>query len=116
MNGEWFALSESHIQTFNMLCRLLGGKAYFPKSKVSNGDDLEDADQSLESANEGAKWDFSAMFADGWRMERSTSKGVNNRYWCWRKGSENIGRKYIYGGLISDLPYQIEEMRSRYGS
>lgn len=110
--GEWFELTSQDIDNFNKICQLLGGLFYGSEPTL---DEYEvEEEEVLAEPTEGAKWDYAAMFADGWRIERSTSKGVNDRYWCWRKGNESVGKKYIYGGLIPDLPYPIDDMRRIY--
>jgi hypothetical protein len=45
------------------------------------------------------------MFADGWFMEKGNAKKGD---WRWRgKGKTS----FLYGGLLKDLPYSIENMR-----
>jgi hypothetical protein len=111
MRGEWFEFDTRDINQFDEICRLLGGVPYVPNAEVSSPDEVDEA-EILSEPGAGGKWDFSAMFADGWRMEKSTSKGVNGRYWCWRKGTEN--KQYLYGGLIDELPYPVPDMRLIY--
>lgn len=109
--GEWFSLDPEDLDVLAMVCQHLGGRR--EEVPTVQDDEVEDAEVLAEPA-EGGKWDYAAMFADGWRMEKSTSKGVNDRYWCWRKGVESVGKKYLYGGLIQDLPRPIEDMRRVY--
>lgn len=107
--GEWFELDPDDLVDYDGICNLLGG--VISASDEPSEEDIEAAEEIAEPT-EGGKWDYAAMFSDGWRIEKSTSKGVNGRYWCWRKGGENSGRKYLYGGLIEDLPYQdLDTMR-----
>lgn len=112
--GEWFLLRDPEdVREYLLACQVLGGVPINELPTVADEEEIEEA-EVLAEPTEGAKWDYAAMFADGWRMEKSTSKGVNDRYWCWRKGLESVGRKYIYGGLIEDLPYPIPDMRRIY--
>lgn len=109
VRGEWFELETHHIDEIIQVCQLLGGIAN--ELPTVNEEDIEDA-EDLEIPT---KFDFSAMFSDGWRMEPSTSKGQTDKYWCWRRGSGS-DREYIYGGCIVDLPYpNLEVMRQKYG-
>ncbi len=112
--GEWFELNGDDVLAFGQICQLLGGLMEGAKELPTVEDEGIEEAEVLAMPTEGAKWDYVAMFSDGWRMERSASKGVNDRYWCWRKGSETVGKKYIYGGLIGNLPNTIEEMRRTY--
>lgn len=113
--GEWYSLSDVQIGDAKMICLMLGGIANAEVPTVEE-EEIEEA-EALAEPTEGAKWDYAAMFSDGWRMEKNTNgrmTGKGSRYWCWRKGSESVGRKYMYGGAISDLPHPIEEMRRIY--
>jgi hypothetical protein len=110
--GEWFELDEEDLRVFESINSALNGWSE-PLPGPVEEEEIEEAEE-LSEPTDGGKWDYAAMFADGWRMEKSTSKGVSDRYWCWRKGGEQVGRKYIYGGLISNLPHPIEEMRRIY--
>lgn len=114
VRGEWFELGGDGVEKFQEVCQALGGDVYVPESYDPDDSMVEEAEEMQEGLNDGARWDFTQMFKDGWRIEKSTSKGVNNRYWCWRKGAESIGRKYIYGGVIDALPYPIDEMKKRF--
>lgn len=111
VRGEWFELDDEQLSDFHKICDLLGGSRPTEVPTVANESEIEEA-EVLAEPTEGAKWDYAAMFADGWRMEKSTSKGVTGRYWCWRKGSEN--KKYLYGGLLEELPYPLPDMRAIY--
>jgi len=110
LQGEWFELNHEQIEEFETICTLLKGQPSVLDDHAAV-DEIDEAEEMQSMMAEGGKFDYSAMFADGWRMEKSTSKGVNGRYWCWRKGSEVVGRKYIYGGLIDELPHSLEDMR-----
>jgi hypothetical protein len=113
--GEWFALDSERVDVFHNICQLLGGVLQQEVPTVDE-DEVEEA-EALAEPTEGGKWDYAAMFADGWRMERSTNGrhlGEGSRYWCWRKGNESVGKEYIYGGVLADLPHPIEEMRRIY--
>lgn len=113
--GEWFVLSLQELRTLRNVCLLLGGDELDVLPTVQEKE-IEEEELLAEAPANGAKYDYAAMFADGWRMEPTSSKGKNGVYWCWRKGSETTGREYIYGGLISELPYQsLEKMRQIYG-
>lgn len=105
--GEWFALTNNDVAIFGQICQLLDGEIPQVVPTVGNTE-IEEA-EALAEPTDGAKWDFSAMFADGWRMAASDSR---KRYWTWRKGSNND--KCIYGGLVSDLPYPLDDMRRVY--
>jgi hypothetical protein len=109
--GEWFELSQSEVVVFNSICLLLGGQLANEVPTVEE-EELEEA-EVLAEPTDGGKWDYAAMFADGWCMEPSNSKG-KRYYWVWRK--RRGGKKgYIYGGRIADLPHpDIEEMRRVY--
>lgn len=111
VRGEWFELSYEDQQNIHRVCLALGGSAFEYDSNVTE-DELEDAELSYDLPD-GGKWDFRAMFADGWRMETTSSRGKNGVYWAWRRTGVS-GRPYIYGGKISDLPYPMEEMRNMF--
>ena len=114
--GEWFELNAHHVDGFHTICQLLGGipGTKTPKQPTLSYDDIEEA-EALAEHIDGAKWDYSAMFCDGWRMEYSgsISAGTKGKVWIWRRGSYNE-RKALYGGRIDDLPHSIEEMRRLY--
>jgi len=110
--GEWFELSYDDLRNIHMVCLNLGGRAFEYKQKVTE-EEIEDAEE-MAIHTDGGKWDYAAMFADGWRIEPTTSRGKNGIYWAWRK-SENGTRPYIYGGKVSDLPYPMSEMKGVYG-
>lgn len=79
-----------------------------------SAEELVEADEDIlefEVAKSNS-WNFEKMHADGWYMEKANSKGINDRYWAWRRGVKN--KEYIYGGKISDLPLSFEEMRKKY--
>jgi hypothetical protein len=112
MVGEWFNLDTEQLKQFAQICNMLDGKLVNIDNHITH-DEIEEAEEIQESVNvsgDGAIWDYAAMFADGWRMNRSDSRG---RYWMWRKW-EGGARKSIYGGVLEDLPYPIEEMRGVY--
>lgn len=108
--GEWFELDNSQVYIFGQICELLGGGVNAPVQLPTVGEEEIEEAEVLAQPTEGAKWDYAAMFADGWRMNRSDSRG---RYWMWRKW-DNGERKSIYGGVLDDLPYPIEEMRGKF--
>lgn len=114
VKGEWFSLTENQAEEAKNICRLLGGVDVTANilPTLPTEDEISETEDIFDTS-EIARWDYAAMFSDGWRMERSTSKGVNGRYWCWRKGM-NDDRKYIYGGLVEQLPHDIETMRRIY--
>lgn len=112
--GEWFMLTEQDQKDFNQICNMLGGELYFPNKFVANYEDEQEAEQIAEPVD-GAKFDYAAMFSDGWIMERANSKG-----WRWRNTKPakdiplNSSSIFIYGGLVKDLPYSIDEMQKRF--
>lgn len=107
MRGEWFRLNENHLSEFGNICLMLGGIAY--KSYGVNQSDIEDAEEMAQPVD-GGKWDYAAMFADGWNI---AVQGRGGKYWNWRRYGN---RETIYGGTLSYLPYPLEEMRRIYGS
>lgn len=112
VNGEWFEY-EFIYSEFDRLCEALGG-VFLNIAGESDPEDTEEAEEVQGATNtDGAKFDYVAMFADGWRIEPSSSRGKNGVYWAWRK-QVNGKRPYIYGGLISELPYPIHEMKRIY--
>jgi hypothetical protein len=112
--GEWFELSLGDIGELAEICQLLGGKIDTLVVPTVNETEIEEA-EVLAEPTDGAKWDYAAMFADGWRMEMANSKG-----WRWRNTKPqngtplNSSKIFIYGGLIKDLPQPIEEMNRIY--
>ena len=109
--GEWFRLTGQNITEFDDLCGLLGGQVVREDRAVSEAD-IEEAEE-LAQPVDGGKWDYAAMFADGWRMEPVNSHGERGKYWAWRR--RDSGREYLYGGTISILPLgSLEEMRRRF--
>lgn len=113
VQGEWFELN--YIQAtedFSKICTMLGGTVGIVDDK-SEPDEVEEAEE-MAIPSDGGKWDYAAMFADGWRMEPSSSGGKNGVYWAWRSRGKDKDRKYIYGGRIVDLPFTMEEMRKRF--
>lgn len=108
--GEWFELGKSGVDRFLTACVLLGGLRVDVGSALVGDLEIEEAEQIQETSNVGAKWDYAAMFADGWRMNVQDSRRL---YWNWRRGSDE-SRKTIYGGVVADLPYPIEDMRRIY--
>ena len=109
--GEWFELGDQDIERFITICRALGGMEYAVMSELETTE-LEEAEEEQETANAGARWDFTAMFADGWSMHKGNDGDGRNSYWCWRKRGHEKG--YIYGGRIADLPLPIDDMRRVY--
>lgn len=113
--GEWFSLSYQDTVDIHNVCLMLGGRAFEYTGRTATEEVIEEAERIAEPT-EGGKWDYAAMFADGWRMEKTTNGrhiGGGSKYWCWRKGS-GFAKKYIYGGALSELPRSIEEMRQIY--
>lgn len=110
--GEWFELSYDDLKNIHEICLKLGGSAYEYRGGQVSDESMEEAEEMQESLPEGAKFDYAAMFADGWRMEIANENG-KPRNWMWRKGS-GYTRKSIYGGSITSLPYPIDEMRRIY--
>lgn len=117
VRGEWFDLSTHEVEEIEKICIALGGIRNDIYVQVSN-DEIEEAEEMQETSFDfsgEAKYDYAAMFSNGWRMENSKSKGSKGSHnsWIWRRGSGSE-RKSIYGGPINSLPYPIEEMRQRY--
>jgi hypothetical protein len=110
--GEWFSLNPPELEIFTQICQMLDGKEEDIVTSKIDESELEEAEE-LATPIEGGKFDYAAMFADGWRMEKQDSRGL---YWNWRKGFDGYDehRRTIYGGVIKDLPYPIEEMRRIY--
>lgn len=108
--GEWFRLTGQNIAEFDDMCGLLGGLAIRENDAVSEAD-IEEAEE-LAQPVDGGKWDYAAMFADGWKMAVSDGRG---RYWSWKRTVDSQKRETIYGGTLSSLPYPIEKMRNVYG-
>jgi hypothetical protein len=109
MRGEWFRLGDNHLAEFGQICAMLGGTAYAPNN--ISADEVEEADE-LSQPTDGAKFDFAAMFKDGWCMLAGNNKKGD---WCWRKRNKNQN-EFLYGGLIRNLPLNsLEEMRRVYG-
>lgn len=120
--GEWFCLNDLDLIDFEQICQLLGGKKDTANA-LPTDDEVAEAEEIQESVMaEGAKFDYSAMFADGWGIEPYFGKrkidGVlvktGRIYWQWRRW-RNGSRESMYGGCVSDLPYPIDEMRKRFG-
>jgi len=107
--GEWFTLGYDDLKNIHHICLGLGGCAY-EYSKQATEDEIKEAEEIGETFPNGARFDFVAMFSDGWWIERSNSKG-KREYWVWRKTLET-GRDYLYGGRIVDLPKSLEEMQA----
>ena len=111
VRGEWFNLSWATLEKLYQLCEMLGGAPYVLNGPATTTvEAIEEAEEMSQPAD-GARWDYAAMFTDGWRMSQQDSRGM---YWNWRRGS-NENRRTIYGGLVSDLPHPIDEMRRIYG-
>jgi hypothetical protein len=110
MVGEWFQLNEDQLVQLARICEMLDGKFVNIDNHVTQ-DEIEEAEEIQEQVlSQLDKWDFAAMFADGWRIEKQDSRGL---YWNWRRGSKN--KEAIYGGRIEDLPSpDLEEMRRIY--
>jgi len=118
LRGEWFELSSEDFIAIKNICLLLGGVSEILSDSDISEDEIKNADEMLETVfDDEAKWDFRAMFADGWRIEtfrgRRNGKETGYTYWMWRK-SENCNRKSLYGGRADDLPYPADEMRRRF--
>lgn len=107
VRGEWFDKIDVH-DLFNQICSTLGGQIYAPESYEANDEEVESADEAFTGLDI-AKFDYAAMFADGWRMAEG---GRGARYWNWRRGASN--EETIYGGVIKNLPHSIDEMRRIY--
>jgi hypothetical protein len=106
IRGEWFNVSGCEDK-FHDICRLMNGEVFVP-------DNCETTEAEIEEAvSDGSKLDYSQMFDAGWRMETTSSKGKNGIYWAWRK-SINGKRPYIYGGLIAELPFPMDEMKNKF--
>lgn len=103
--GEWFEIGDEAEMNFRHICQVLGGEVQDSHQRLSE-DMIEEAEEMAEPVESG-KWDYAAMFADGWRMERGNSKKGD---WRWRR-SVGGSKQFLYGGLIRDLPYAIEEMK-----
>jgi hypothetical protein len=115
--GEWFALTQDDLATFDKIVILLGGGGAPDMSGVVNDSEIEEAEEIQKAVLDDGEWDYAAMFAEGWRMEVSGNGRGSYTYWSWRKGSFRKGsttKGYIYGGRIADLPHPIEEMRRIY--
>lgn len=86
--GEWFSFEKEELETIIAICS--AADKFF--SIMSNPQD------------------YGSMFATGWRM---ATQGRNSKYWNWRRGANN--EESIYGGLISELPLPLKDMRKKYG-
>jgi len=112
-HGEWFSLDYDAKQNIHSICLALGGSAYEYTGAKATDEIIEEAEEIQQTTmSEDAKYDYAAMFADGWRMETVNENG-KKRNWVWRRGN-GLMRKTIYGGSINSLPYPIEEMRRIY--
>lgn len=111
--GEWFSLDEHDLLDIEQICILLGGeKAYIGGLQEIKDVELEEVEE-LAECSELNKYDYKAMFAEGWRMEFANENG-KHRNWMWRRGFGS-NRQSIYGGVISSLPYpSLEDMRRVY--
>lgn len=111
--GEWFEIPNAMIGLFGQICEMLGGVRIAVKNGITE-EEIEGAEEIQEAALDrrinGDEWDYAAMFADGWRMNVQDSRRL---YWNWRRGSDE-NRQTIYGGVVADLPYPIEDMRRIY--
>ena len=110
VRGEWFNLDYDDQKDIHKICLMLGANAYEYTGENPTDETIADAENVAELP-EGGKWDYAAMFAEGWKIGVQDSRGV---YWNWKKTIEG-GRKTIYGGCVSELPYTMDEMRRRYG-
>jgi hypothetical protein len=109
--GEWFSLDNYDLDLLANVCMSLGG---LPTTLPTNIQTDLDEDELLAMPTEGIKFDFAAMFADGWIMDVAGNGRGRYEYWCWRKRRSNE-KGYIYGGRIADLPYpNLDEMRRHY--
>lgn len=109
VRGEWFSISGCE-NNFHDICKLMNGEVFIPNNYETTEDEIEEAEEIGETLQNGARFDFIAMFSDGWWIERSNSKG-KREYWVWRKTLET-GRDYLYGGRIVDLPKSLEDMQA----
>ena len=111
IRGEWFNLTKQDEIEINQICGMLGGNLLtdFNPSIKDLTDQAEDMETEVELSVQ-TKFDYQAMFDDGWRIEIQ-SRGTHE-YWAWRRGS--YSREYIYGGPVSSLPMSIENMRRVY--
>lgn len=110
---EWFKLSSNEVEEFEEVCRVLDGELAYEYLGQASNSQIEEADE-VAGLPEGGKWDFAAMYAEGWRIELTHNGRGNYNFWQWRKSMSGT-RKSIYGGRISDLPYTIDEMKRMYG-
>ena len=110
--GEWFGLDDHDVIDFEQICQLLGGIKEGAKELPTVAEDEIEEAEVLAEPTDGGKWDYAAMFADGWCMEYGNSRGHKD-YWQWRKRRVD-SKGYIYGGRLADLPYSIENMRRVY--
>jgi len=111
VRGEWFELTYDDTVELHKVCLILGGSAFEYTGENPDEVTIEEA-ESVSEPVDGAKWDYAAMFTDGWVMEKASDGKGRANYWNWRKRREG---KYIYGGRLIDLPYpDLEEMRRVY--
>lgn len=109
--GEWFELSYDDTVKIHRICLDLGASAREYTARYADESELEEAEE-MQELPEGAKFDYAAMFADGWFIEKGNPRKGD---WRWRKNKHTSSEKYIYGGLIKDLPYpDLETMRRVY--
>jgi hypothetical protein len=106
--GEWFDLGKKELAVFHDVCVALGGTANTANTYVTDND-IQEAEE-MQGYSDSAKFDYSAMFADGWIMEVGNSKKGDWRWRMFEKGN----KEFIYGGLIKNLPYSLENMRRVY--
>lgn len=119
VRGEWFELSYDDTVELHQLCLLLGGSAFEYRGANPDEDAIEEAEEAQDVALDNVdKWDYAAMFADGWQMEYFEGRRKTNgtlvktgqTYWQWNRSFDRK-RQRIYGGNIKELPYSIENMR-----
>jgi hypothetical protein len=117
--GEWFELEYQDTIEIHKVCLALGGRAWEYRGNEVTNSAIEDAEELAEPVD-GVRFDYAAMFADGWCMDMAHDGKIKDggerkyNYWAWRKRKLNE-KGYIYGGKISDLPYpSLEEMRRVY--
>ena len=109
IRGEWFDIGVSGETDFHKICEMLGGQKAYISSKTTE-EDVQAVEEVQSDIN---KFDYAAMFAEGWRMEPAGG-GNRGRFWGWRKGGGS-NRLYIYGGTVDRLPYpSLEEMRKMF--
>jgi hypothetical protein len=113
--GEWFKFLTPDMVAFVEICRALNGAEVRVSRESVNDCEIKEAEEIQKEVFDNLdKWDFAAMFADGWVMELASDGKGRSNYWNWRK-RRNGEKGYIYGGRLADLPYSdLEDMRRVY--